>query len=84
MCATLVDELQDLNDPRLELWARKIDIPIIVVTSPADRDEIVNGIRYVGQDIALIMYCINGIRLMKTRSMLDFLQPGRTYPRHTI
>ncbi|MFC2123381.1 SusD/RagB family nutrient-binding outer membrane lipoprotein [Bacteroidota bacterium] len=52
MCATLVDTLQKLNDPRLGLWANKIDIPLVVVPTPADRDDIVNGIRYVGQDIA--------------------------------
>ena len=52
MCATLIDTLQNLNDPRLGLWAQKIDIPLVVVATPVDRDEIVNGIRYVGQDIA--------------------------------
>lgn len=50
MCATLVDVMQDLNDPRLGLWADKIDIPLVIVASPDDRDEIVDGIRYVGQD----------------------------------
>lgn len=52
MCATLVDTLESLNDPRLGLWAEKIDIPLVVVASPPDRDEIVGGIRYIGQDIA--------------------------------
>jgi len=52
MCATLVDTMQALNDPRLGLWAQKIDIPLVVVATPADRDEIVDGIRYVGQDVA--------------------------------
>ncbi|MEN8226715.1 MAG: SusD/RagB family nutrient-binding outer membrane lipoprotein [Bacteroidota bacterium] len=50
MCATLVDTMQSLNDPRLELWAQKVDIPLVVVGSPADRDEILDGIRYVGSD----------------------------------
>ncbi len=50
MCATLVDTMQKLNDPRLELWARKVDVPLVVVPAPDDRDEIVNGIRYVGPD----------------------------------
>ena len=50
MCATLVDTMQARNDPRLELWARKVDVPLVVVDSPDDRDEIVNGIRYVGPD----------------------------------
>ncbi len=51
MCATLVDTLQALNDPRLALWAAPIEIPLVVVASPADRDEIVDGIRYVGSDV---------------------------------
>jgi len=50
MCATLVDTMQNLNDPRLELWAQKVDVPLVVVASPDDRDEIVDGIRYVGAD----------------------------------
>ena len=50
MCATLVDTMQGLNDPRLELWAKKVDVPLVVVASPADRDETVDGIRYVGPD----------------------------------
>ncbi len=50
MCATLVDTMQNRNDPRLALWAQKVDIPLVVVASPDDRDEIVDGIRYVGPD----------------------------------
>ncbi len=50
MCATLVDTMQNRNDPRLELWAQKVDIPLVVVASPDDRDEIIDGIRYVGPD----------------------------------
>lgn len=50
MCATLVDTMQARNDPRLELWAQKVDIPLVVVDAPAERDEIVDGIRYVGPD----------------------------------
>ncbi len=51
MCATLVNAMQDLKDPRLELWAQKVDIPLVIVASPDDRDEIVDGIRYVGPDV---------------------------------
>ncbi|MCD6202574.1 MAG: SusD/RagB family nutrient-binding outer membrane lipoprotein [Bacteroidales bacterium] len=54
MCSTLVDTLEALGDPRLPLWANKIDIPIVVDSANADttRDEIVDGIRYVGRYIA--------------------------------
>jgi len=50
MCATLVDTMQSLNDPRLELWAQRVDVPLVVVASPDDRDETIDGIRYVGPD----------------------------------
>ncbi|MCK5134204.1 MAG: SusD/RagB family nutrient-binding outer membrane lipoprotein [Bacteroidales bacterium] len=61
MCATLVDTMQNLNDPRLELWAQKVDIPLVVVASPADRDEIVNGIRYVGPDAVNEYFVLYGL-----------------------
>ncbi len=51
MCAILVDKLQTLSDPRLALWAEKIDVPLVAVASPADRDEIVDGIRYIGPEV---------------------------------
>ncbi|SMG11986.1 SusD/RagB family nutrient-binding outer membrane lipoprotein [Sphingobacterium psychroaquaticum] len=52
MCATLVDRLQQLQDPRLQVWAKKVEIPIeIRSTEPAGTDKIVNGIRIVSPDI---------------------------------
>ena len=50
MCATLVDALQDLNDPRLGVWANRIEIPLVLVPGE-EIDEIVNGERYISQDI---------------------------------
>ncbi len=53
MCATLVDALQELNDPRLPLWAKKIDVQIIVDPDlPDDMDEIVDGVRRVARNVA--------------------------------
>ncbi len=53
MCSTLVEKLQALDDPRLALWARKIDIPIVIdATKPDDYDEIVDGKRIIAQNIA--------------------------------
>jgi hypothetical protein len=49
MCATLVDKLQQLNDPRIAVWANKVEIPLVVDASfPAGTDEIVevDGKRY--------------------------------------
>ena len=50
LCGTLVDVLQNLNDPRLGVWANKIEIPLVLV-SGTDVDEIVDGERHVSQDI---------------------------------
>ncbi len=50
MCATLVDALQDLNDPRLGVWANKIEIPLVLVPGTGV-DEIVNGERHISQDV---------------------------------
>ncbi|PHN06268.1 SusD/RagB family nutrient-binding outer membrane lipoprotein [Flavilitoribacter nigricans] len=53
MCSTLIETLQRLNDPRLGVWAEKIDIPIVVDDQlESGTDEIIEGIRYVARDIA--------------------------------
>ncbi len=50
LCSTLVEVLQDLNDPRLGVWANKIKTPLVLV--PGDGiDVIVDGKRHVSQDI---------------------------------
>lgn len=50
MCATLVDALQDLDDPRLEIYANKIETPLELVPGTGV-DQIVDGVRQVSQDI---------------------------------
>ncbi len=50
LCATLVDVLQNFNDPRLGVWANKIEIPLELV-SGTDIDQIVDGKRQISQDI---------------------------------
>lgn len=52
MCGTLVDAMQDLNDPRLGVWANKITIPLVLEPDwDDDRDEIIDGKRHVAQNI---------------------------------
>jgi len=52
MCATFVDKLEALSDPRLDLWAKKIQVPLVVDnTLPAGTDEIVDGVRYLAPDV---------------------------------
>ena len=50
MAITLVDSLQKYNDPRLAVWANKIQTPLILVTGTGI-DRIVNGKREVSQDV---------------------------------
>lgn len=52
MCATLVEVLQGLNDPRLSLWANEIETPLVLdVGAPDDTDMIVDGKRILAQNI---------------------------------
>ncbi len=51
MCATLVDAMLELNDPRLGVWANKVEIPLVLVGG-TKVDRIVDGKREISQDIA--------------------------------
>jgi hypothetical protein len=51
MGATLVKALQAVKDPRLAIWANKVEIPLVVdATLPAGTDKIVNGKRMLSPD----------------------------------
>jgi len=51
MCSTLVDTLQSLNDPRLGVWANKIEIRLELVPGE-DIDKVVgDSVRYISQDV---------------------------------
>ena len=51
MGATLVESLQEKADPRLSVWANKVQIPLVVDASlPAETDKIVDGVRYLSPD----------------------------------
>ncbi|SEI50285.1 Starch-binding associating with outer membrane [Dyadobacter koreensis] len=51
MCATFVEKLQALKDPRLAIWANKVQVPLVVDASlPAGTDKIVDGKRMLSPD----------------------------------
>ena len=51
MCATLVERLQTLKDPRLGIWANKVEVPLVVdAKQPAGTDKIVDGKRILSPD----------------------------------
>jgi hypothetical protein len=51
MAATLVDRLQAIKDPRLAIWAKKVEVPLVVDAKlPAGTDKIVDGKRYLSPD----------------------------------
>lgn len=48
MCSTLVDTLEAYGDPRLAIWAAKVQIPIQITSSMSSApDTIINGVRYI-------------------------------------
>ena len=49
-CATLVEALQNLQDPRLGVWAEKVEIPLVLV-SGTGVDRIVDGKREISKDV---------------------------------
>ena len=50
MAKTLVDMLQELSDPRLTVWANKIDQPLVLEPdADDDYDEVIEGERHVSQ-----------------------------------
>lgn len=52
MCATLVEYMRALNDPRLDVWARRVQIPISVDGSlPPGTDQVINGVRMISPDV---------------------------------
>lgn len=51
MAATLVEALQQKADPRIGVWANKVQVPLVVDAGlPAGTDEIVDGVRYLSPD----------------------------------
>ncbi|MGV3557055.1 SusD/RagB family nutrient-binding outer membrane lipoprotein [Larkinella arboricola] len=51
MADTFVKALLAINDPRLAVWANKVQIPLVVdATLPAKTDKIVDGKRYLSPD----------------------------------
>lgn len=51
MCSTFVDTLETYNDPRLAIWAAKVQVPIKITDNMSSSpDTIINGIRYIHPD----------------------------------
>ncbi len=60
MAATLVNALQNHDDPRLAVWANKIEIPLVLV-SGTGVDRVVNGKREVSQDVVTAFETTNSM-----------------------
>ena len=51
MCSTLVEYMQQRQDPRLAVWAKPVEIPLVVSAEfPAGTDRIVDGKRQLSPD----------------------------------
>ena len=62
LCSTLVETLQGLNDPRLGVWANKIETPFVLV-SGTNVDRVVDGKREISQDVADAYLATNGVSI---------------------
>ena len=52
MCETLVEAMRAKNDPRLSIWAQRVQIPLVVDENlPEGTDQIQNGKRYLSPDV---------------------------------
>ena len=49
-CTTLLYKLQSLNDPRIDVWFKPVQIPIKVSGQYDEKDIIVDGVRYLNVD----------------------------------
>lgn len=53
LAKTFVDVLQALEDPRLSIWANKVEVPLVLEAgAPDDYDEVIDGERHIAQNIA--------------------------------
>src|SRR3546814_218148 len=51
MCATLVDHMQGLDDPRLAIWANRVQVSLKVDANlPAGTDKVEGNVRYLSPD----------------------------------
>lgn len=52
MCETLVEALRERNDPRIAVWASRVQIPLVVDANlPAGTDRIENNRRLISPDV---------------------------------
>ena len=48
MCATFVDTLEAFNDPRLDIWAAKVQVPIVIDANySSNPDTVIDSVRYI-------------------------------------
>jgi len=53
MCSTLVEPMRAMNDPRIAVWANKVEIPLVLDTNREPNfDQIIDGKRVIGQGVA--------------------------------
>jgi len=49
-CSTLVETLRERNDPRIDVWFEKVQVPTVWDDDPANHLETIDGVRHVHPD----------------------------------
>jgi Starch-binding associating with outer membrane len=53
LCSTLLKKLENFSDPRIDVWAAKVKIPLVIDPGVADDyDQTIDGKRHISQKIA--------------------------------
>ena len=88
MCSTLLKPMEATSDPRLAIWAKKVEIPLVVDAKlPAGTDKITNGIRYLSPDkVGTTTKCVTiAIRLQfQSNAGPNVLQSARFVPQRNL
>ena len=74
MCATLVEPMRANSDPRLGVFARKVDIPLrLDESNPDDYDQIEAGVRVIGKNVVANYETLHAAHGVKVNFNQDYI-----------
>jgi hypothetical protein len=74
LCAGFRDVLVEYNDPRIDVWFNKTEVPIKVSEAHAEDDVVVDGVRYLRPDYM----AANNLVVYNKNTWVDDIEAGKT------